>query len=307
LKRQSVKGLLSAVLKESHSDTGTGTGKGTGARKVAAAGSIAGTERERKAESVAARRSETKQDPVSLGVTAATVACQLEGSTISAHYSSSCGSGSSSTRGRRNEVRRTRTEKEVEIDEEVEEYEGGEKDQGEWSDGNSSEYVEEEDRADDEQGKHNCKKMPDNYSSESADEGESESSGEEGNGCKKKKYTKKSKCRDKRKISQVDADTALRPCSSKRVRASLSLPAVVTPEVLLDLVLPRGMRYVLAPTSKAYVDGAEEEKGVILLRGDIEQEEEEKGMMLGDIERDDPVLQQLRSVMGGYLLDIHTV
>jgi hypothetical protein len=286
LKRQSVKGLLSAVLKESHSDkgTGTGTGTGTGAKIVAAAG--AG--REREAVRVKVRRSETKQNPVSPGGTAVTVE-----SVISVHNSSS--NSSSSSRGIRNEVRRSRTNKEAEIGYEVEE--DGEEDQDEWSDGNNSEYVEEEGREDDEERKHNGKKRHEEDSLESEDEGKSESSEEEGKIGKKKKKKRdtimKAKSRIKRKISQVDTDAALRPCTSigKGGGGSLSFPAVVTSEILLDLVLPRGIEYVLARTTKGRMDSAE--KGMTRVRDDVE--------------RDDPVLQQLHSLMGGDLLYIHPV
>jgi cobalamin biosynthesis protein CobT len=300
LKRQSVKGLLSAVLKESHSDkgigTGTGTDKGTGAKKVA----VAGAGRESEAVRVKVRRSETKQDPVSPGGTAV-----MEESVISVHNTSSSSNSSSRSRGR-NEVRRSRTKKEAEIGDEVEEDEDGEdgedreEDQDEWSDGNNSEYVEEEGSEEDEDGKHNGKKRHEEDSLESEDEGESESSEEEGKvGMKKKKKNKKkdtmmrSKSCIKRKICQVDTDTALRPCTSigKGGSGSLSFPAVMTPEILLDLVLPRGMEYVLAPTTKGRMDGAE--KGMVRVRDDVE--------------RDDPVLQQLHSLICGDLLYIHPV
>jgi hypothetical protein len=243
---------------------------------------------------VKVRRSETKQNPVSPGVTAVTVE-----SVISVHNRSS--NSSSSSRGGRNEVRRSRTKKEEKIGDEVEEDgedgEDGGDDQNEWSDGNNSEYVEEEGREDDEEGNHHGKKRHEEDSLESEDEGESESSEEEGKNGKKKKKKRdtimKAKSRSKRKISQVDTDAALRPCTSigKGGGGSLSFPAVVTPEILLDLVLPRGIEYVLARTTKGRMDGAE--MGMTRVRDDVE--------------RDDPVLQQLHSLMGGDLLYIHPV
>ena len=292
-----MKGLLSTVLKESNTGTESGTGIGIavadkGARTGAEQHGLAVREVVRGGENEKAEKEKVKKEKIKVERD-----CRHEGCTGSIDISNKtrggeeAGGEDEAGGRRRNEVRGARAKKTVELKDEEDE----EEDHDEWSDGNCSGYLDEEEE--EEEGE-DYKEEGDEVSCGQGGREESEGSSEEGDRANKSARMK-SDSRRKRKLPGA-AKSIKGHEGGTRARSRTNsgsgtgaFPAVVTQEILRDLILPRGAGYLLSPLGADALGCAE---------GSPEARS-------GGVEcvRADPVLTHLSSLIGTDLISTHIV